>query len=66
MAIDTQDKRRSAANAILHLTMPTANSDIDTSDRATVAWLYGGIAETTEKRVMMQPNLGMLVPVDVA
>ena len=39
MAIDTEDKRRSA----LHWVLPVPNSDVDEKDRAQVTWNYRGL-----------------------
>lgn len=44
MAIDTEDKRRSAGCHPALSVLPVPNSDIDQGDRQQVAWMYRGIA----------------------
>ncbi len=42
MAIDTENKRRSAGAHIIATVYPIPDTDIDSSDQIQIAWLYRG------------------------
>lgn len=46
MAIDTQDKRRSAGSHLCLTVYPTPAGSVADADRQHCAWLYRGIAAT--------------------
>ena len=46
MAIDTQDKRRSAQQSSAGTPRPIADGSIGTADRAHAAWFYRGLTYT--------------------
>lgn len=62
MAIDTEDKRRSAVNMPLFTVMPTADGSIDAQDREQATGYYSGITPATPE-VIQRRSHGLLLGV---
>lgn len=53
MAIDTRTKRGSASAFLFTITQPASDGTIDVGDRATVSWLYSGLAYSAGPEVLV-------------
>lgn len=62
MAIDTEDKRRSAVNMPLFTVMPTADGTIDAEDREQATGYYSGITPAAPE-VIERRRRGLLLGV---